>query len=466
MTDKPAELNASQTTADLTDQLPVSKAYFKMSLPLVMGLVVTIVYGLVDMYFVSATGDTDLIAGVSIISPVYTMLMALGDIFGYGGGALLARYLGKRDTQKTKQISSFSFWSALSFGTIVGILLLLFRKPIVTMLGAGPDTFLHAERYYFWIALASPAVLVYCSFLNLIRSDGKAKEAMATVVAGTVVNLILDPILIFRFGMGAAGASLSTFIGMMVEAVGCVLIGTRASETVSISLKHIGLDGRSIRELLSVGFSSSLNNSVQMVMLIVTNLYLVRYSTLAVSAMGIVQKVIMISYLLILGFAVGGQPLMSWAYGAGQKKRLRRILAFDLKVCLTVAVILTVIVEIFAVQIMTLFIDNQEVIAMGTKMLRIQYSSTVFQALILVAFGLGISIGDAPTPFVLSVSRQGIVFIAAVVVLTRIFQYYGVLLAQPVADVITAGIAFFLYRKRLRPKIEQLEPETGEEETA
>lgn len=202
-----------------------------------------------------------------------------------------------------------------------------------------------------------------------------------------------------------------------------------------------------------------------MIMLVVTNLYLVRYSTLAVSAMGIVQMVILISYLLILGFAIGGLPLMSWAYGAGQKKRLRRILAFDLKVCLTVAVIVTVIVEIFAVQIMTLFIDNQEVIAVGTEMLRIQYDSTVFQALVPVAFGLGISIGDAPTPFVLSVSRQGIVFIAAVIVLTRIFQYYGVLLAQPAADVITAAIAFFLYRRRLRPKIERLESEIGEEAT-
>lgn len=110
------------------------------------------------------------------------------------------------------------------------------QKPIVSLLGAGPDTFLHAERYYFWIALASSAVLVYCSYLNLIRSDGKAREAMVTVIAGTVVNLVLDPILIFRFGMGAAGASLSTFIGMMVDAVGCVLIGIRSGGTVSISL--------------------------------------------------------------------------------------------------------------------------------------------------------------------------------------------------------------------------------------
>lgn len=158
-----------------------------------LSLIVTIVPGLAGMCFVSAAEGADLIAGVSLIAPVYTMLMAFGDVFGYGGGALLAQYLGKNDHLKTKQISAFSFWSAVSFGTVVGVLLLLFQAPFVRLLGADADTYAYAADYFFWIALAAPFVLVYCTFLNVARSDGKAKEAMAAVVAGTVVNLLLDP---------------------------------------------------------------------------------------------------------------------------------------------------------------------------------------------------------------------------------------------------------------------------------
>ncbi len=441
------------STADILNNLPVSKAYFKMSIPMVMSLVVTIVYGLVDMYFVSATGDTALIAGVSLITPVYTMLMAFGDIFGYGAGALIAQYLGKNDCLKTKQISSFSFWCSFSSGVLVGALLILFRTPIIRILGAGPETFQHAESYYVWIVLAAPAVLVYCAFLNIARADGKAKEAMIAVITGTVVNLILDPILIFRCGLGAAGASLSTFIGMTVEAAGCIWICIHKSETLSVSLKHIGMDGADKRIMLSVGFSSSLTNFVQMFMLVITNLYLVQYSVTAVSAMGIVQKVSLISYLLILGFALGGQPLLGCAYGAGQKSKIREIFSFEMKICMTVAVVLTLIVEIFAPIIMSLFINDPEIISLGKDMLRIQYCATVFQAFVLVVFSLGISFGDAGTPFILSISRQGIIFIIAVVILSRMFGYFGVISAQPTADLITAFVAFFLLKRRLRTRI-------------
>ena len=441
------------TTADLLETLPVSKAYFRLSIPLVLSMVVTIVYGLVDMGFVSATDNVNLIAGVSIIAPVYTLLLAFGDIFGYGAAALIAQALGRKDYLKTKQITSFSFWTALSSGVFVTALLLLLRRPVINLLGADADVFPHAEAYYTWIVMAAPAVLVYPVFLNIMRSVGKAKEAMFAVLLGTVVNLILDPVFIFVMNMGAAGASLSTFIGMTVEAVACLLIGVRGSEILSISPDHVRLDGGSIRRLLSVGFSASLTNAVQTFMLVVTNLYLIRYSFLAVSAMGIVQKVSLISYLLLLGFALGAQPLLGCAYGAEDRPKMREILAYGTKVCLAVAAALTLIIEVFAPQIMSLFISDTEIVSMGSAMMRIQYVATVFLALVLVLFSLAISVGDARVPFILSVTRQGIIFLAAIAILSAIAGYYGVISAQPAADILTAVLALFLYRRRIRAKI-------------
>ena len=269
------------------------------------------------------------------------------------------------------------------------------------------------------------------------RHLGKAKEAMFAVLLGTVVNLILDPVFIFGMHMGAAGASLSTFIGMTVEAVACLWLGVRGSDILSISPEHVRLDGGSVRQLLSVGFSASLTNAVQTVMLVVTNLYLVRYSVLAVSAMGIVQKVSLISYLLLLGFALGAQPLLGCAYGAEDKPKMREILAFGTMVCLAVAAFLTLVIEV----------------SMGSVMMRVQYVATVFLAMVLVLFSLAISVGDARVPFILSVTRQGIIFIIAITVLSALLGYYGVITAQPAADILTAFLALFLYRGRIRAKL-------------
>ena len=169
--------------------------------------------------------------------------------------------------------------------------------------------------------------------------------------------------------------------------------------------------------------------------------------------MGIVQKVSLISYLLILGFALGGQPLLGCAYGAGWKNKIREILSFEMKICMSVAIMLTLAVEIFAPVIMSLFINDPEIISLGKDMLRIQYCATVFQAFVLVVFSLGISFGDARTPFILSISRQGIIFIIAIVILARLFGYFGVISAQPAADLITAFVAFFLLKRRLRVRL-------------
>jgi len=205
-------------SVDLSGKASISKDYFKMSVPLVLSLTVTFIYGLVDMYFVSMTENVNLITGVSLVAPIYSLLLAFGDIVGFGGGSLISQYIGRKDYPQTRRISSFSFWFSLIFGAVISIVFLLVREPILALLGADRDVFSYAESYYIWIILSAPAVLVYSAFLNIIRSDGKARGGMVSVLVGTVVNLILDPIFIFGLDMGAAGASLSTFIGMTIEA--------------------------------------------------------------------------------------------------------------------------------------------------------------------------------------------------------------------------------------------------------
>lgn len=436
----------------LYENTPISKAYFKMSVPLVLSLTVTIIYGLVDMYFVSMTGDVNLISGVSLVAPIYSLLLAFGDIVGYGGASLISQHIGKKDYQQTKQISSFSFWFSLIFGVIVSIVFLLCKGTALRLLGADPSTFAHAQSYYIWIVLSAPAVLIYCAFLNITRSDGKAKGAMLCVLVGTIVNLILDPIFIFRLDMGAEGASLSTFIGMSIEAAGCVIIGTRKSAVLSVSAKYLKLEKAIIGKMISIGYSSSMSNAMQTLMLLITNRYLVKYSTEAVSAMGVAQKVISIAFLLVLGFAMGGQPLMGYAYGQGDTDKVRRIFRYQLKFCLTISLILTFIILLFAPQILSSFTDNPTLISLGGQMVRIQYITAICQAFILCVFSLGIAVGDALIPFTLSLSRQGVVFVAVIIILAGIFGYYGVLMAQPAADLITAALALALLKKIIYAK--------------
>lgn len=428
----------------LFDTKHLYRSYFKMAFPVVLGLVVTLIYNLADTFFIAQTNDTNLIAGVSLCSPVFTALMAFGNIYGQGGSSLISRMLGKQDADGVKRVSSFCFYIAMVTGVVLAIVMSVFHKPILSLLGADADTLPHAFDYYIVLVLCAPIMVLSFIHSSLVRCEGMSTESMIGTVIGAVVNIILDPILISAFGMGAMGAAIATVIGYLCSVLYFLWLLHKKSRCLSVNPAQCRVEGDELRQILGVGVTAALSNLMQSLCVIVMNQFLLPYGNDKIAAMGIVLKINMIAQLVLTGFAFGGVPLFGYLYGAGKRSDMKKLVRFCICFLSVFSLVLTAILCLFAAPLMSVFLKYAAMIAAGAEMLRWQAASTVFAGIVLLLTVLFQSTGKVAPSFVLSISRQGVVFVAALLVCVKLFAYNGVLMGQAVADVVSAIIAVLL----------------------
>lgn len=432
---------------ELFEKAPVSKAYFKMALPVVMSMLVSLVYNMVDTWFIAQTQDTALVAGVSLCAPMFTLMVAMGDIFGLGGSSLLSRLLGKGEEQRVRHVSAFCCYGALLWGILVGAVMLLLRMPILTLLGAKSDTMDSATAYYNYLALGAPAVIFTLVPSNILRTEGMAMASMVGSVTGALVNIVLDPIFIFGLNMGAGGAALATVLSNVVSAVMFIVLLATRSKKLSMCLRDCSVQGSELREILVIGFPASITNLMQSFAMMLTNRFLLPYGTENVAALGIALKVNMIVMLIMVGFAFGAQPLLGYNYGAGNRDRLREILKFDVLVQLVFSGVMTVLFLWLAPHIIRIFMSDAGVVQAGSRILRCMVLTMPLMGIILVCTTLFQAAGKAMPAFLLSISRQGVALLLCMVVLSWLFGFYGVILAQAAADAVSFLLALVLLKR-------------------
>ena len=420
------------------------RSYFKMAFPVVLGLAVTLIYNLADTFFIAQTNDTNLIAGVSFCAPVFTTLMAFGNVYGQGSSSLISRMLGQNDTDGIARVSSFSFYVAMATGVVLAVAMTLFRSPLLMLLGANAETLRYAQSYYTVLILCAPIIVLSFIHSNLIRCEGLSNESMFGTILGAVVNIILDPILISALGLGAAGAAAATVIGYLCSVLYFLLVLRQKSHCLSIRPTQCHVHAAELRQILGVGLTAALNNLMQSLAVIVLNQFLLPYGNDKIAAMGIVLKINMIAQLILTGFAFGGVPMYGYLYGAKQNELLKKLLRFCLLFLGGLSLTLTGCLCLAAAPLMNLFVQDGALIASGAEMLRWQAAAAVFAAIVLLLTVLFQATGKIVPAFLLSISRQGIVFVAALAVCVRLFAYQGVLMAQAAADVLSAILALAL----------------------
>lgn len=430
---------------ELFENAPVWKAYFIISLPVVFSMLVTLIYNMVDTFFVSGTQNADLVAGVSQCTPLFTLMLALGDIFGLGGSSIISRLFGQKDDATAKNVSGFCFYAAIISGLIVTVLMFLFQTPILKMLGATDTTVKYASQYYFFIALGAPLIILSLTPSNIIRTEGLAMQSMIASIAGSIVNIALDPLFIFTFKMGAGGAALATVMGYVLSDVLLIYYILKKSTKLTVSVKHVKIKRQLATNVFLIGIPASLTNLMQSYNMTIINRYLIDYGSKAVAAMGIAIKVNMIIMMIMVGFAFGAQPLIGYSYGAKDNKRLQKIIRFDLLVEVGFSALAAVFIIILAPHLIGFFMDDSAVVAYGTGMLRWFTLTTPFCGIVLVLTTCFLSMGKAIPSFVLSISRQGVIFTVVILVTAACFGYDGIICAQSVADVLTAAVGIVMY---------------------
>lgn len=420
------------------------RTYFKMTLPSVLGMVVTLIYNLADTYFIAQTNDTAMIAGVSVCAPVFTALMAFGNIYGQGGSSLISRLLGQNDRERTERVSSFCFYISIATGAVLAVLMLLFRAPMLHLLGASAEAYPHAEAYYTVLAIGAPLTVLRFIHSNLVRCEGMATESMIGSMLGTVLNIVLDPILISVLGWGATGAAVATIVGYLCSDVYFLWLLHRKSRCLSVKLSQCRVSAGELQQIMGVGVTAALSNLMQSLVVIVMNQFLLPYGNDKIAAMGIAMKVAMIAQMLLVGFAFGGVPIFGYLYGAGLRGMMKKLIRFCLCFMTALALLLTALVCLNATGWMKIFVEDAGIIATGAEMLRWQACTAAFACVVMLLTVLFQATGKIVPAFVLSLSRQGVVFLMVLVVCVKLFQYQGVLMAQAVADVLSAALALGL----------------------
>ncbi len=425
----------------LDPEHPVS-SYFHMALPVVLGSIVTIVYNLADTYFVAQTGDEFLIAGVSVCAPLFTILMAFGNIFGQGGSSLISRLLGKKETDSAGRVSAFCFYIALVVGAVLGGGLLLFRESFLKLLGTSEDTISHAREYGTILMIGAPFIVVNFIHMNLLRCEGKAGLSMIGTTIGAAVNVILDPILIP--GMGAAGAALATVVGYGCSDAFLLTVVLRSGQYLSVK-PCLHISRPFLKDILSIGITAAITNIASSMCIILVNNQLLAFGDNKIASMGIVLKITMIVQMILVGFSFGGVPLFGFLVGAGDRQKIRRLLRFCLLFLSGLALTMTAVVFLASDPLIRIITRDESLIADGIVMLRWQTAGSMFAGIVMLMTCLCQASGKAIPAMMLSLSRQGVIF--AVVLLTAVWiaGYDGILASQCIADVLSAALALAVY---------------------
>lgn len=427
---------------------PIPKAVAALALPCVLSNIVNVIYNMADTYFVSLMEDTNATAAVSITMPVFLFFVAFGNIFGVGGSAYISRSLGAGKRERVKQISSFCVFSSIGAGVLLLSLILIFINPLVSGLGASAGAVSEYSRDYLkYIALGGPLIVTSITASNLIRGEGAAKESMIGMMIGTVTNIILDPVMILIFDMGAGGAAIATVIGNLASVVYYAFYLIRGNSILSCNPKRFYAGNGIAANVIPIGVPAAINNILMSLSNIILNNLMKDYGEAAVAALGIAMKVNMLIVFVQMGMGMGIQPLIGYSFGAKNIKRLKGTIKFTILCTVIFGTILSVLYFIFTSSIINLFNGENDplVTEYGVKILRALIITGPFIG-IMFAFNFAFQGMGKPVPsLVLSLGRQGLIFLPVVIIMNRIFAFDGIIYAQPAADLICVVLSAIMF---------------------
>ncbi|EEU20735.1 MATE family efflux transporter [Lactobacillus mulieris] len=431
---------------------PIKQVYFKLAFPVVLGMITTMVYNLVDTMFVAKTGDANLVAAVTISTPLINFLIAFSDILGLGGSSVISRLFGEKKYEEARRVSSFSIYAGIITSFILTAILFVFEKQILWLFGARASTYADAAEFYRVLAIG--AVFIMCSLIpqNLLRTEGLAVEAMIGSISGTVVAIILDPVFLFVLKMGATGVATANIIGFIVTDSVLFYYMIKRAKFINAKVKFMKVKSHLFNEVIAIGIPSSVNQFANTFGMALLNSTLAAYGAKEVAAMGITQKIYSIVILAIVGFTFGSQPLIGFNYGAKNWQRLKEVLRFDIFVQVVYAIVSALILIVFAHQIVGLFMNDSLIINSGSYMLLATLITTPLAGIIMVYTTVFQSIGNAWGALIMSLARQGIVYLLAMIVLQRFLGLHGIVWAQAASDVITFTIGYVIFSKSLNLK--------------
>lgn len=455
-----AKIHTSQE--DIFRSLPVPTALRKMIVPAISSQLIVLIYNMADTFFVGQTNNPYMVAGTSLILPVFNITLCLAGLAGIGGGSLISRLLGQEQEEEARRVSAFSLYLGLAFAALFAAGIAMFMEPILNLLGAGKNTYAYARQYALCVIVTGGIPTVLSNVLaNLIRSIGRSKEASAGIILGGLLNIALDPLFMFVIlpdGYQVLGAGLATCISNCTAFLFFVAVLLRMGKqsVVTFSPKG-GLPRRgSILAVFGVGIPSAITSFLFDLDYVVIDKLMVSYGDLALAAVGIVLKVERFPLNVGIGICQGMMPLVAYNYSAGNKQRMEDTIRLARRLGLVIAVTSIVLYELFAVQFSHLFIEDVQTVELASQFLRIRVLATPLMFMSFFTVYLFQAFGKGQIALFLGVTRWLVFNIPMLFLLNTMFGMFGIVWSQATADILTVALSLYVYRK-YRPSVETVQ---------
>ncbi len=437
---------------ELFESASIPKALIQLSVPTVISSLVMVIYNLADTYFVGILNNPIENAAVTLAAPMLLAFNAVNNLFGVGSSSMMSRALGKKDYDTVARSASFGFWCSLFGGVLLSLAATVFKTPLLSLLGADSNTVEATAQYMKWTVCfgAVPSILnVIMAYM--VRAEGRTLHASIGTMSGCLLNIVLDPIFILPQGldMGAAGAGLATFISNCVACVYffALLLIKKKDTCISFSFRYFGFKKEIVFGIFGVGLPAAIQNLLNVTGMTVLNNFTSDFGANAVAAMGIAQKVSMVPMYIALGFSQGLMPLVGYNYASGDIKRMKSAVTLAAKVSLVFMVAVTAFYYIFSGNLVRMFMNNEAIIAYGTKFLRGLCFAMPFLCIDFLAVGIFQATGMGKHSLVFAILRKIVLEIPALFILNRFFPLYGLAYAQLCAEFVLFVAAIVILSK-------------------
>lgn len=429
----------------------IQKLLFKLSIPATIGMLTMALYNVVDTIFVGRGVGPMAIGGLAVVFPIQIFIMAIGQMMGMGGASLISRSIGAGDLSKASRAYGNVLLSNIFWGILITTAGLIFTDPILNLFGATAEIMPHARAYMRIIILNAAVSMFQMSSNNILRSEGRAKTAMGSMLIAAITNIILDPIFIFSFDMGIKGAALATVIAQITTSIYIFFFLTSKKSTIQLRLKHLKLDWNLLKEIYAIGISAFFRSVGQSILVIIVNNGLGKYGgSIYIATFGAVNRLISFAIMPIIGIAQGLQPIVGYNFGA--KRYMNTVKSF--RYAATYATIFSTFACVLLLSIphhiMHIFSTDPKLVEIGIHIIK-----TIVIAFPVVGFQINGAMfyqatGQALPAFILTTSRQILFLIPLLLILPNFYQIEGILIAFPLADLFAATLTFFFILREIK----------------
>ena len=430
-------------------ETPVSTLICRLALPCIVSMLVTAFYNMADTFFVGMLKSNSATGAVGVVFSLMAIIQAVGFFFGHGSGNFISRELGRQNFEEASNMAATGFFSAIAAGALICALGQLFLEPLATLLGSTPTILPYTKAYLRVILLGAPWMTSSLVLNNQLRYQGSAAYAMVGIASGAVLNIALDPLLIFTFHLGVAGAAWATIISQFVSFC-LLLIGCSRGGNLRIHISRVQRKWSYYEMIVRGGLPSLARQGLASVATICLNRAAGPYGDAAIAAMGVVQRIMMFGGSAMIGFGQGFQPVCGFNYGAKLYQRVKEGFWFCVKSSTVFLLAVSALGFAFAPQLIALFRDDPEVIACGAAALRFQCVTFFTTGWTVMSNMMLQTIGKTGPATFMAMARQGIFFIPLVYILSHCFGLAGVQMTQSVADCLAFLCAIPLSRRALK----------------